>query len=76
MIWLLNRKCIFIFIQDVNMVNTIHSEEYCRKRLKELKEKNGGRKEWSLGDSLLYENFTRILKEYKEEHKKYGIQCV
>jgi len=49
------------------MVNTIHSEEYCRKRLKELKEKNEGRKEWSLGDSLLHENFTRILKEYQKE---------
>ena len=51
---------------------TIHSEETCRRRIREIEEKyhnfqNG--EEMSLGDSLLYENFTRVLKEYAEERR-------
>ena len=47
------------------MINTIHSKEYCIKRIKEIKAKNKG-KEMSLGDVLLLDNFETILKEYKQ----------
>jgi len=48
------------------MIHTIHSEEYCIRRIKELKEKNL-HKEWSLGDTLLLDNFEKILNQYKNK---------
>jgi len=53
------------------MEHTIHSEEYCKKRIKELEEKNKDKTVWSLGDSLFYNNFLRILKKvYKIKNIK------
>ena len=48
------------------MVNSIHSEAYCKQRIKEIRLKNKGRKEMSLGDVLLLANFKRVLREYKK----------
>lgn len=48
------------------MVNTIHSKEYCLKRIKEIKAKNKGKKDTSLGDVLLLDRFKKILKEYEK----------
>ena len=49
------------------MVNTIHSKEYCIRRIKEIKAKNKGKdREMSLGDILLLDNFKKILKQYNE----------
>jgi len=50
------------------MVNSIHSEQYCKMRIKEIRDKNKG-KEMSLGDVLLLDNFKKILKEYKSAKK-------
>jgi hypothetical protein len=44
-------------------LNTIHSKEYCIKRIAEIKAKNKN-KEMSLGDVLMLDNFKRILKAY------------
>jgi hypothetical protein len=44
-------------------LNTIHSKEYCIKRIAEIKAKNKN-KEMSLGDVLMLDNFKRILKSY------------
>jgi len=43
--------------------NTIHSKDYCIKRIAEIKAKNKG-KEMSLGDVLMLDNFEKILKQY------------
>jgi hypothetical protein len=44
-------------------LNTIHSKEYCIKRIAEIKAKNKN-KEMSLGDALMLGNFEKILKAY------------
>ena len=44
-------------------MSSLHSEEYCKKRLKELDEKNKDSVEWSLGDCLLHSHFRKVLKE-------------
>lgn len=45
--------------------NTIHSKEYCEKRIKEIKLKNKGKEDdMSLGDIMLLEVFEDILKKY------------
>ena len=48
--------------------NTIHSKEYCKKRIKEIQEKNK-LKEMSLGDVLLLDHFKKLLKEFTEAEK-------
>ena len=45
--------------------NTIHSKEYCERRIYEIKTKNK-EKEMSLGDTLLLDNFEKILKQYNK----------
>lgn len=51
------------------MVNTIHSKEYCLKRIKEIKAKNKGKEEdMSLGDILLLDKFEKLIQEYEKEH--------
>ncbi len=52
------------------MVNTIHSEEYCKRRMQEIRDKNKNKEDWSLGDILLYDNFEKILKKYNERYEK------
>ena len=49
------------------MLNTIHSKKYCLKRIKEIKTKNKGKKNISLGDVLLLDRFKKILKEYNKK---------
>ena len=44
-------------------INSIHSKEYCIKRIAEIKAKNKN-KEMSLGDVLMLDNFKKILKAY------------
>lgn len=45
--------------------NTIHSKEYCEKRIKEIKLKNKGNEDdMSLGDIMLLEVFEDTLKKY------------
>jgi hypothetical protein len=52
------------------MVNSIHSEEYCKRRIKEIRLKNKD-KEMSLGDALLLAHFLKILKEYKQQKQNH-----
>jgi len=56
-----------IFLLMTNTINTIHSKEYCERRMKEIRDKNI-QKEWSLGDILMYDNFEKILKQYKARY--------
>jgi hypothetical protein len=55
------------------MLHTIHSKNYCKNRIKEIRAKNKG-KEMSLGDVLLLENFKKVLKSYNVKPKN-DMQC-